>query len=82
MITVGKPATEDCFKEVERLTIELEKAKQELENLKKARQTSRKMRNENNEKIVALVGYTNAGKSSTINSLLNLYSAPRISDKN
>lgn len=62
--------------ELDRRHIEMKinKAKQELENLKKARQTSRKMRNENNEKIVALVGYTNAGKSSTINSLLNLYS--------
>jgi GTP-binding protein HflX len=63
--------------ELDRRHIEMKisKAKSELENLKKARQTSRKMRNENNEKIVALVGYTNAGKSSTINSLLNLYSS-------
>ena len=61
--------------ELDRRHIEMKisKAKTELESLKKARQTSRKMRNENNEKIVALVGYTNAGKSSTINSLLNLY---------
>lgn len=63
--------------ELDRRHIEMKisKAKTELESLKKARQTSRKMRNENNEKIVALVGYTNAGKSSTINSLLNLYSS-------
>lgn len=62
--------------ELDRRHIEMKisKAKAELESLKKARQTSRKMRVENNEKIVALVGYTNAGKSSTINSLLNLYS--------
>lgn len=63
--------------ELDRRHIEMKisKAKAELESLKKARQTSRKMRIDNNEKIVALVGYTNAGKSSTINSLLNLYSS-------
>ena len=49
------------------------KAKTELENIVKARQTSRKSRSSNNTKTVAFVGYTNAGKSSTINTLLSLY---------
>ena len=61
--------------ELDRRHIEMKisKAKQELEALKKARQTSRKMRNDNGEKTVAFVGYTNAGKSSTINAILKLF---------
>ena len=61
--------------ELDRRHIEMKisKVKSELEELKKARQTSRKMRSANDIKTVALVGYTNAGKSSTINALLKLY---------
>lgn len=56
------------------IEMKISKAKQELEEIKKARQTSRKMRSTNDIKTVAFVGYTNAGKSSTMNSLLKLYS--------
>ncbi len=49
------------------------KAKSELEDIVKARQTSRKSRSANGIKTVAFVGYTNAGKSSTINTLLSTY---------
>lgn len=49
------------------------KAKSELESIVKARQTSRKSRANNGVKTVAFVGYTNAGKSSTINTLLSIY---------
>ena len=61
--------------ELDRRHIErkITKAKAELENIVKARQTSRKSRSSNDVKTVAFVGYTNAGKSSTINTLLSLY---------
>ena len=61
--------------ELDRRHIELKisKAKQELESLKLARATARKMRTNSDIKTVAFVGYTNAGKSSTINALLKLY---------
>ena len=49
------------------------KAKGELEDIVKSRQTSRKSRANNGVKTVAFVGYTNAGKSSTINTLLSIY---------
>lgn len=47
------------------------KLKQELDDCVLSRQTSRKSRAKNEVKTVAFVGYTNAGKSSTINSILN-----------
>lgn len=47
------------------------KLKQELDDVVLSRQTSRKSRSKNEVKTVAFVGYTNAGKSSTINSILN-----------
>ena len=61
--------------ELDRRHIErkITKAKAELESIVKARQTSRKSRSSNDVKTVAFVGYTNAGKSSTINTLLSLY---------
>ena len=61
--------------ELDRRHIEMKisKAKSELESIKLARATSRKMRLNNDVKTVAFVGYTNAGKSSTINALLKLY---------
>lgn len=61
--------------ELDRRHIEMKisKAKEELENIKFSRATSRKARISNEVKTVAFVGYTNAGKSSTINSLIKLY---------
>ena len=46
---------------------------QELIELKKQRQTTRKLRQSNEVKTIAFVGYTNAGKSSTINAILNMF---------
>lgn len=61
--------------ELDRRHIErkITKAKSELEDIVKSRQTSRKSRANNGIKTVAFVGYTNAGKSSTINTLLSIY---------
>ena len=55
------------------LEMKIKKVKDELEELKLNRQTARKLRSTNDIKTVALVGYTNAGKSSTINALLSLF---------
>lgn len=61
--------------ELDRRHIErqITKAKSELEDIVRSRQVSRKARANNGMKTVALVGYTNAGKSSTMNSLLHLF---------
>ena len=45
--------------------------KKELEDIKLSRRTSRKKRNDSPINKIAVVGYTNAGKSSLINGLLN-----------
>ena len=45
--------------------------KRELKELTKLRRQQRTRRQKNQMKIVSLVGYTNSGKSSTLNSLLN-----------
>lgn len=43
--------------------------KKELEGIKKARETARKQRSKNPIPVVAIVGYTNAGKSTLLNTL-------------
>lgn len=45
--------------------------KKELDSIKKARETARKQRSNNPIPVVAIVGYTNAGKSTLLNSLTN-----------
>jgi GTPase len=52
-----------------RLLDEISKIKVELQKIKKDKETSRKQRIKNQLPVVALVGYTNAGKSSTMNSI-------------
>lgn len=61
--------------ELDRRYIErqIDRAKTELDAITKARSTSRKKRLTSNTPVVAFVGYTNAGKSSAINTLLSLY---------
>ena len=50
---------------------EISKLKRDLENVKKHRQTQRKLRNRNSSPVVCIVGYTNAGKSTLLNHLTN-----------
>ncbi len=58
--------------ELDRRIIEkrIDKLKSDLYAISLDRQTARKMRKKTNTLVVSFVGYTNAGKSSTINSLL------------
>ena len=51
--------------------------KKELEDLTKLRQQQRVKRKKNQMKVVSLVGYTNSGKSSTLNGLLKYSTLPR-----
>ena len=51
--------------------------KRELDNLTKIRQQQRIKRKKNQMKIVSLVGYTNSGKSSTLNGLLKNSPLPK-----
>ncbi|MEG0366965.1 MAG: GTPase HflX [Coprobacillus sp.] len=46
---------------------QLVQAKRELDEIVKQRQTQRKLRKRNQQKVVCLVGYTNSGKSSLLN---------------
>jgi GTP-binding protein HflX len=59
--------------ELDRRHIErrISKATEELKAITKSRENARKLRHVNNIPIVSVVGYTNAGKSSTINAILN-----------
>lgn len=61
--------------ELDRRHIEkrISKLKDELDSIVVSRKTSRKARDNNAAKTVAFVGYTNAGKSSTINALLQMF---------
>lgn len=52
-----------------KLLREIYQIKQELEKIKQEKEVSRKKRVQNQIPVVALVGYTNAGKSSLMNSL-------------
>ncbi len=45
--------------------------REELADLTRLRQEQRTLRKKNEEKVVSLVGYTNSGKSSTLNAILN-----------
>ena len=60
--------------ELDRRKIEhrITELKEELEEISKDRDTQRKLRNQNELPLVALVGYTNAGKSTLMNHLLGL----------
>lgn len=48
---------------------QLHQANKELEKIVKQRQTQRKQRKDKDNKVIALVGYTNSGKSSLLNNL-------------
>lgn len=51
----------------------INKLTEELNEIVESRKVARKSRKANNTKVVAFVGYTNAGKSSTINTLLERF---------
>lgn len=61
--------------ETDRRKIEEQIAKlnRELENLVNQRKTQRKQREKNDVPVVSLVGYTNAGKSTTMNAVLDIH---------
>ncbi|MEL4026573.1 GTPase HflX [Lysinibacillus endophyticus] len=58
--------------ELDRRKIEdqIARLRKELENVKEQRETQRKKRRKNELPVVSLVGYTNAGKSTIMNSIL------------
>lgn len=58
-----------------KLLKEISNIKNELKNISKDLDTSRKKRIESNIPVVALVGYTNVGKSSLMNSLTKAFSS-------
>lgn len=66
----GETKLEEDRRHIER---RINKATEELAKVVVARQTARKMRASNEIKTVAFVGYTNAGKSSTMNTLLSMF---------
>lgn len=66
----GETKLELDRRKIERRVSELRK---ELENISKVRETMRKKRNGSAVPQVALVGYTNAGKSTIMNHMVELY---------
>jgi len=75
----------ETLKEIEKRNINdrIIALKKELKQIIKARKTQRINRKKNNIKVVALVGYTNSGKSSTLNALLeHSNSLKEVAEKN
>ncbi len=58
-----------------RIEEQVHKLNKELDSLVLARKNQRKLRKRNSTPVVALVGYTNAGKSTTMNALLTVSNA-------
>lgn len=52
-----------------RIRDRISQLKKELTKVEKVRETNRKRREDNNQKVAAIVGYTNAGKSTLLNRL-------------
>ena len=57
------------------------KAQSELKEVVKNRQEARKSRKANDVKVVAFVGYTNVGKSTTINNLIEMFNSDNLEEK-
>ncbi len=66
----GEKKLETDRRHIESNIHEIEK---QLKKAKTVREVNRKSRLKNNVPVIAVVGYTNAGKSTLINTLLNLY---------
>lgn len=66
----GETKLEEDRRHIEK---KISKLTDELKEIVASRQVARKSRHANHTKVVAFVGYTNAGKSSTINSLLEKF---------
>lgn len=68
---IGGRGPGERAKEMERRHIEeqIRKYKNQLEKIKKTRETQRKRRLESGESLICLIGYTNAGKSTILNAL-------------
>ncbi|WP_099203327.1 GTPase HflX [Miniphocaeibacter massiliensis] len=56
-----------------KISKEIDRVKNKLKKVEKTRETNRKSRVKNKTKLVSLVGYTNAGKSTIANELSNFY---------
>lgn len=54
-----------------KINMEISKLKNELKEVVKSRQVQRKNRNRSNIRKIAIVGYTNAGKSTLLNAFVN-----------
>ena len=66
----GETKLEEDRRHIER---RITKAQKELAEIVASRKNARKKRSANEMKTVAFVGYTNAGKSSSINTLINMF---------
>ncbi len=66
----GETKLEEDRRHIEKRILKLT---DELKEIVESRKVARKSRKATNTKVVAFVGYTNAGKSSTINSLLEMF---------
>jgi GTP-binding protein HflX len=66
----GEKKLETDRRHIESNIHEIEK---QLKKAKTVREVNRKSRIKNNVPVIAVIGYTNAGKSTLINALLNLY---------
>lgn len=69
----GAKGSGETKSETDRRIVEqrIRKLKEDLDQVRKTRETQRKMRKRHTAPVCALVGYTNAGKSSLLNALTN-----------
>ncbi|MDR0410905.1 MAG: GTPase HflX [Treponema sp.] len=69
----GTKGSGETKSETDRRIVEqrIRKLKEDLDQVRKMRETQRKMRRRQSVPVCALVGYTNAGKSSLLNALTN-----------